>query len=190
VYTVTPQSAWKRGWNWAFKPIAPRFSMAATAAILFTSNVIGGVLDGMLGIGGPPKIAAFAILNLGKETQRGVQSLGILTGAAVRLISLKTASTTIYHSELTRIYVIVSCLAVVGTTIGAIFRTKVSTEWILRCLYVLIILSTFTMFNVLSKWYFVLIYCICIAGYFAALAVMWWWPLHHNFRPWFALGDD
>jgi uncharacterized membrane protein YfcA len=174
-----PASLWKQ---W-FPVITTRYTLRGAFVMLTASGVLTGVGAGLLGIGGPPQIAAFALMNLSKETQRGIRVLVIAAGGLSRLVSLLTASTSIYVAEDVPGYVGCVVSAVLGAVLGAAFRSNVSSEAILRMLYALLIVSTITLLDVLSRWYTVLLWCTAVVGYFAALWMMWQWPLCDRVSP-------
>lgn len=173
-----PASPWKR---W-FPVITTRYTQRGAVVMMVASGVLTGVGNGLLGIGGPPQIAAFALMNLSKETQRGIRVLVIAAGGLSRLVALLTASSSIYVQADVPAYVGCVISAVLGAVIGATYRSKVSSEAILRMLYAMLIVSTITLLDVLSRWYTLLLWCVAVVGYFTALWLMWSWPgrLHDN----------
>lgn len=162
--------------RFCFKPISPNHSLRFTGAVLFIAGVGAGVFGGMLGVGGPPQIVAFEVLRLHKYNQRGIQVIISWLGGITRIIALVSSST--FHAADWPSYLSVCIAAVIGTAIGASLRARVNTEMILRCLYVLLILSTITLFNVLKRPLTIAVYAGSVTVYAIALLLAWTHPCH------------
>lgn len=163
-------------WQRAFPIISAGHSVKYTAAVLWLGGVGAGVLGGMLGVGGPPQIMSFALLRLDKGTQRGIRVLVGLIAALFRIVSLVTTPHTVYRLADWPVYVCVTLAAVAGTALGTYFRARVSTEAILRSLYILLILCPLTLFDITSHVLHAIVFASCVCVYAAALAVVWCRP--------------
>ncbi len=90
----------------------------------------------------------------------------------VRLALLSLASDSIITMSDWPAYAGVMVSAVVGTTIGSVLRPRLKPEGILRCLYVLLILSALTMLNVLDSTVGTALYFSFIAGLAVVLVLV------------------
>lgn len=156
-----------------FPPISDDHSLRFTTLALGLAGVASGVLGGMLGVGGPPQIVAFAVLRLHKTIQRGLVVAVGLVSSIMRIVTLVTSPGIHVYSSDWPVIVGVAVGAVVGTSIGTYFRVYVHTETILRWLYGLLILSTVTMFNLVRHVSGLAVFFVFVAGYAGLLVLLW-----------------
>lgn len=173
VPSVDPSPASSVRCSSLFSPIAPRHSLHSTAVILGVAGVAAGVFSGMLGVGGPPQIIAYSILRLEKGPQRGIRVLGGFMFNCLRIVMFATAPSPILSVNDLGAYIAIAVAAVCGTIVGTRCREHVNTEVILRILYVLVFLSTFTLFNVSSSVLGLVVYGLLLVIYCAALYGLW-----------------
>lgn len=160
----------------AFPPISSTHSVTATWFMFLSCGIASGVLSGMLGVGGPPQILSFSVLNVDMDVQRGVRVLVCVVTSVIRLIVFIASPNSILQAADWPVYVGVSVAAVLGTAVGTALRKKANTEFILRCLYILLIVSTATLFPVFSDIQNVAIYCAVLLAYAICLCVLWLKP--------------
>jgi uncharacterized membrane protein YfcA len=155
----------------ALVPISPVFSRNATAAIMLSTGAVSGLFGGMLGTGGPPQIVAFAQLQLAKDRIRGIKVIATTVSNVLRLLSFAVAGGDSLRRKDAWAYVGVTVGCVLGTAIGSYLRGRFDTEGILRGLYVILILSAATMFNVLKNGGALAAYLSSVVAYVVVLVV-------------------
>ena len=132
---------------WANATLPPVSSSAYTPvqslSVFFTTGVAAGFLGALMGTGGPPQMAAFAILETPKDEVRGIATIYALIDLPFRLsLWVNSAGSTVWAP--TRdgpIYAAVSIASVIGFSVGAVLRARADTVAVTNAMFVLIALG-------------------------------------------------
>ena len=106
---------------------------------------------------------------------RGIKVITTTVSNVIRLVSFAVLGNNIFSNSNAIVYVGIAAGTVAGTAIGSHLRLGLDTEVILRGLYVVLILSTATMFDtVMTDALSFGLFCGCVAAFAATLSAWVW----------------
>jgi uncharacterized membrane protein YfcA len=123
--------------------LGPHFSPSHTLGVLLCSGVGAGFLNGLLGVGGPPQMIAFALLQATKELSRGTSCIYSCLEVPLRaaLLALGPQQTALAPSAARGAFAAVAGAAGAGFLLGNWARQYADTRAILRVMLALTLLS-------------------------------------------------
>ena len=154
-----------------FPAISPVLSPMPLLLVLVAASLCAGVLNGMLGAGGPPLMLAYSFLDLDKDVLRG---FGVVPSVfmALRLTIYMTSPGTVFDpSGEWPTYLFITAAAFFGSWIGGALRSRCSGPALLRAILALVWLSGGTMLGVLSE---AVPTALFFSLTFAWLGGLWW----------------
>jgi hypothetical protein len=123
--------------------LGPHFSPSQTLGVLLCSGLGSGFLNGLLGVGGPPQMIAFALLQATKELSRGTSCVYSCFEVPLRaaLLALGPQQTALSASAARGAFSAVAAAAGAGFLLGNFARRFADTRAILRVMLALTLLS-------------------------------------------------
>jgi uncharacterized membrane protein YfcA len=123
-------------------PISATYSVKATVIAFIISGAFAGLLNGLLGTGGPPQMVVFSILEVDKET---IRSMSAIYGAfllPVRAYMFTQAQGNVFNPDDWPTYLSVAVASWGGFLGGTLLRRRADTDAIIRVLLVLVFASS------------------------------------------------
>ncbi|RYG56019.1 sulfite exporter TauE/SafE family protein [archaeon] len=161
----------------AFHKLSPNFSRLSMVVMLILASSVSGILAGMFGTGGPPLIMVYTMLQLEKDTLRGMAM--VASGYMIIRLVMYTGSTGAVfdpaHEWGTYLGIIVASL--VGAQVGTRIRTFVNGELLTQLLLVLVLLSSALMLDATREPGVAAFYAVG-AALWLLLAALWWKKPH------------
>ena len=127
---------------------------------------------------------AFATLRLPPPSQRGLIVWSTAITNAIRLITLFLESSTVIRAADWPAYVGIAVSSVIGVAVGSRLRARVRAETILRGLYILLLVSALTMFNVVQSALGIGLYLAALVVYLSVVAAMHSFTSVHDAVDW------
>lgn len=182
---VPPSPAWLRSrvpaladWFERVKPISPSHSVAATFTWLSVTGFGAGMLNGLLGAGGPPQMIIFSVLNLGKDIIRAVGVCYGLFELPVRVFMFTSGDGNIFDvNKQWALYSLTIVAAWVGFLLGNLLRNRVSTDVIIRMLFVLVFASSAMLLGALDNVAIAIPYLLLTPLWAGTCLLLWWKPV-------------
>ena len=135
-----------------FPPIAPgTVTVRATAVALWVTGFASGLLGGLLGTSGPPYMVTYSMLQLDKDTIRGITVSASVYTTALKLIVLIVTPGSVARVADAPLYAAITVASWAGVAVGAALRPLVDSTAMLRILYCLVYLTSGIMLGVLDN---------------------------------------
>lgn len=152
--------------------VSPKYSPSITLFVFAIAGAIAGFLNALMGTGGPPQMAAFALLEVPKDEIRGIATIFAMIELPIRISLWIGAAGSVWNPERDgSIYVSVAIASVFGFLIGAYFRAKVDTGVISNAMLVIIFLGAIVLLGG-AKSMMIAIYCSIVTLLFLAFLVL------------------
>ena len=122
--------------------VSPTYTPSQSLCTFFTTGVAAGFLGALMGTGGPPQMAAFALLETPKDEVRGIATIYALVDLPFRLsLWVNSAGSVWAPTRDGPVYAAVSLASVIGFIIGAVLRARADTVAVTNAMFVLIALG-------------------------------------------------
>jgi uncharacterized membrane protein YfcA len=132
-------------------PISPSHSVRATIALCVLAGSLAGLLNGLLGTGGPPQMIAYALLAFDKDTIRAMSGTYGAMELPMRVYMFTSAEGNVFSVDDWPEYLLVAIAAWVGFGVGTSLRRFVDTDAVVRILLVLVFASSAILLGALEN---------------------------------------
>jgi hypothetical protein len=138
----------ERGLAW-FPPVSPVLSPLPLLSVLAFASLCAGVLNGMLGAGGPPLMLAYSFLELDKDVLRG---FGVVPSIfmVLRMILYVAVPNGVFDTQEVLVYLLIGVASAGGSAAGGRLRASCSATALLRAILGLVWLSGWSMLGAFS----------------------------------------
>ena len=117
-------------------------SPARTLAVLFVVGAAAGFLNGLLGTGGPPQMAAFTLLAIPKNEVRGIATTFAVLELPVRLaLWIMSAGSAWAPTRDGALYAAIAASSICGFILGATLRSRADEDMVNRAMLILILVG-------------------------------------------------
>lgn len=141
--------------------------------MLCCAAMAGGMLAGMLGAGGPPFMAAYAILELDKDVLRGFSAAPAVF-MLIRLFIYVFGDGSVFQWDEWPVYVAIWIAAAAGASGGTYCRRYIDSAMLVKILYVIIFASSALMLGATQDARVALSYAAFCCVWIAAAAWLWY----------------
>ncbi len=133
-----------------------------TLAVLFAVGAAAGFLNGLLGTGGPPQMAAFAVLAIPKNEVRGIATVFAVLELPLRLsLWIASAGSAWAPQRDGALYAAIATSSICGFILGASLRSRADEEIVNRAMLILILIGATVLLGAARS---TVIACFCAAG--------------------------
>jgi uncharacterized membrane protein YfcA len=154
---------WRDAWRVS---ISPLHRVRRTLFTLFFAGFASGLLNGLLGTGGPPQMIAYSLLRVDKDAIRGTGTVYGMVEIFVRITVFATAASTPFDMENEwGVYLAIIGCSWLGFLLGTWARRFTDSDAILRLLLAIVYLSSLILLGGLKDG--------VVAGGFAAATAVW-----------------
>lgn len=124
------------------EPSSPKYTVPTTLFCCFIAGSGAGLLNGLLGTGGPPQMIAYSILEFNKDTIRAMSSLYGALELPLRCYFMFAGEGNVFNKDDYAEYIGVAVASWTGFSIGTALRKYVNTSSIIRILLMLVFASS------------------------------------------------
>jgi hypothetical protein len=159
-----------------FPDLSPVLAPLPLLCVLGGASLCAGVLNGMLGAGGPPLMLAYSFLQLDKEILRG---FGVVPSVfmVLRLLLYVAAPNGVFEPEREAAgYALIAVAAAGGSAAGGRMRASCSATALLRAILALVWLSGWSMLGAFAEPLPAALFGALSAAWLLLLAVAARWP--------------
>ena len=142
-------SQWERWKSLLWPRLSERASPAGMLVLLCAASIIGGLLAGILGAGGPPFMTAYAFLRLDKDILLGFSAVPAAF-MFLRLSLYVFGDGSVFTLADWPAYLGVLCASLVGVLVGTRLRRHIDSEALVRVLHCLVFLSSALMLGAMT----------------------------------------
>lgn len=153
-------------------PVAPSRALA----VFFVAGSGAGFLNGLLGTGGPPQMAAFAILRTRKSALRAIACAYACVEVPVRLVIWSQTLRASIDARDAGAYAGVAALALVGYVGGNALRAHVDSRTLLNILLAIVLLSSSILLGALKSAAVAGVCASALILFGGLLAALYKWP--------------
>lgn len=133
------------------RPISPVHSIKATLLFCLAAGSLSGLLNGLLGTGGPPQMIAYALLHLHKDTIRAMSACYGGFELPMRVYMFTSADGNVFDVNDWPEYLSVAVAGWIGFGLGTSLRRFADTDAIIRILLVLVFASSAILLGALEN---------------------------------------
>jgi uncharacterized membrane protein YfcA len=154
--------------------ISSKYRPSFSLLIFAITGSIAGFLNGLMGTGGPPQMAAFSMLNVAKGDIRAIATIYATIEIPVRFALWVKSAGSVWNPERDgSVYLSVAIASIFGFVIGSFFRARVNTSAVSNMMLVIIYLGAIVLLGG-ARSMIVAIICLSVSVVFIIWLMIVW----------------